>query len=94
VWPARLDSPSAPRSTTRARALLIGVLAVLALVLGTQQTAVAYPPTPPSAGEAATMLNALTVATPGSLDGYDRDLFPHRIGQSGNCELQSLLGTC
>jgi Protein of unknown function (DUF1524) len=89
-WSARLDSP-AKRPTTRARVLLTVVLAVVALALGSQQAAVAYPPTPPSASQAAAMLNALTVATPGSLDGYDRDLFPHWINQSGNCDTREVV---
>jgi hypothetical protein len=72
-------------------AVLAVVLASVALVLSTQQTAVAYPPTPPSAGEAAPMLAGLTVAPEGSSGGYDRDLFPHWINQSGACDTREVV---
>ena len=90
-WPSRLDPKPASPTTHRPRVLLAVMLAVVALVLGLPQAAVAYPPTPPSAGQATTMLNALTVAAPGSLDGYDRDLFPHWINQSGNCDTREVV---
>ena len=37
------------------------------------------------------MLADLTVETEGSLSGYDRDLFPHWIGQSGNCNTREVV---
>src|SRR5690606_30709631 len=43
-----------------------------------------YPPTPPSAAESAELLDGLTVADPGSRDGYDRDKFPHWSNQADN----------
>ena len=67
------------------------LVAAVALVLGTQQSAVAYPPTPPSAATAASMLAGLAVAAEGSLDGYDRDLFPHWINQSGSCDTREVV---
>jgi hypothetical protein len=56
---------------------LSAALAALTLVVSSQHVALAYPPTPPSATGASSMLAALTVATPRSCDGYDRALFPH-----------------
>ncbi|MEQ4204433.1 HNH endonuclease family protein [Actinopolymorpha sp. B17G11] len=81
----------ARRSPRKRPAILAVVLASVALVLSTQQSAVAYPPTPPSGGEAASMLAALTVAPEGSSDGYDRDLFPHWINQSGSCDTREVV---
>jgi hypothetical protein len=40
----------------------------------------------PSESTARTELAALTVAASGSLDGYDRDLFPHWISQGNSCD--------
>ncbi len=71
------------------------LLAVLALscaaLFGIAQPAVAYPPTPPSPSDAATMLNALTVAAPLSMDGYSRDRFPHWISQGNNCDTREVV---
>ena len=49
-------------------------------------SALAYPPTPPSASTAQTELNALTVKAEGSTSGYSRDLFPHWHIVSGTCD--------
>ncbi|GAA3755516.1 HNH endonuclease family protein [Plantactinospora mayteni] len=45
----------------------------------------ATPPGIPSKATAQSNLNALTVATQGSMTGYSRDLFPHWITISGAC---------
>ncbi|HZC25781.1 MAG TPA: HNH endonuclease family protein [Actinopolymorphaceae bacterium] len=84
-WHASVDRKHSSR-TRRIVLALSATLAALTLVVGSQQAAVAYPPTPPSASQASSMLSGLTVATPGSLDGYDRALFPHWIIQSGTCD--------
>ncbi|HEV7626977.1 MAG TPA: HNH endonuclease family protein [Streptomyces sp.] len=49
-------------------------------------TAQAEPPAPPSAAEAKTMLNGLTEQTEGSMDGYDREKFPHWSDQGDSCD--------
>jgi hypothetical protein len=49
-------------------------------------SALAYPPTPPSASTAQTELNALTVKAEGATSGYSRDLFPHWHIVSGTCD--------
>lgn len=64
---------------------LLLVLAVVVAVLATP-AALGYPPTPPSAGQAAAMLASLPVRAEGSLTGYSRDKFPHWIAQSGTCD--------
>jgi len=74
----------------RRRSLLLATVAApcaaFALMVSTGGTAQAEPPAPPSADEAKTMLGELTVKDPGSMDGYDRDKFPHWIDQGGNCD--------
>ncbi|GAA3287672.1 HNH endonuclease [Dactylosporangium vinaceum] len=69
------------------------VRAVVAVVLGGAVAAVgvaapagATPPGIPSKATAQTQLNALTVATEGSMSGYSRDKFPHWITISGTCD--------
>jgi Protein of unknown function (DUF1524) len=74
--------PGKPASQVFRRALLA---VAVTLVFGATP-ALAYPPTPPSEGAARTMLAGLTVQTEGSLAGYSRELFPHWIIQSGNCD--------
>lgn len=44
------------------------------------------PPGIPTASTAKSELASLTVAAQGSQDGYSRDLFPHWITISGNCD--------
>ncbi|MCZ9341042.1 hypothetical protein NGM37_25085, partial [Streptomyces sp. TRM76130] len=63
-------------------AALTGVMASVALFNG--PTASAALPTPVSAATARTYLASLTVAAE-NRTGYDRDLFPHWITQSGTC---------
>jgi hypothetical protein len=59
------------------------VAAALGAVLLAPSPASATPPGIPSAATAQSQLNALTVATQGSMSGYSRDLFPHWITISG-----------
>ncbi|MFF7166808.1 HNH endonuclease family protein [Streptomyces sp. NPDC008086] len=63
-------------------AALTGVIASVGLFNG--PTASAALPTPVSAATARTYLASLTVAAE-DRTGYDRDLFPHWITQSGTC---------
>lgn len=49
-------------------------------------TAQAEPPAPPSAAEAKTMLEGLTEKAEGSMDGYDREKFPHWSDQGDGCD--------
>ncbi|CAL9586254.1 MULTISPECIES: HNH endonuclease family protein [unclassified Streptomyces] len=63
-------------------AALTGVMASVALFNGPNASAAL--PTPVSASTARTYLASLTVATE-NRTGYDRDLFPHWITQSGTC---------
>jgi Protein of unknown function (DUF1524) len=72
---------------TPAFCITVSLLAV-ALVPGRSE---AYPPTPPSASEAAVMLAGLAVETEGSLSGYSRDLFPHWTTQSGSCNTREVV---
>lgn len=76
------------------RTPLIAAAATAGLVGGLalgSTTAQAAPPAPPSASEALTMLDGLPVAAEGSLDGYDRDLFPHWISQGDNCDTREVV---
>jgi hypothetical protein len=85
------------RQALRSRALRASTIvttfvtaAAVAVALG-QPAAVASPPEPPSAAEAAELLNGLTVAAEGSNDGYDRDKFPHWITQEGTCNTREVV---
>lgn len=81
------------RRPGRARTVLAIAAAVGGLVTGLLLApgAQAAPPTPPSAAEARTMLNILTVAAEGSMNGYDRDLFPHWISQGDSCDTREIV---
>lgn len=59
-----------------------------ALLLFTAGTgpAQAEPPAPPSASEAKTMLDGLSEKAEGSMDGYDREKFPHWADQGDGCD--------
>lgn len=73
----------------RRLAALAAVAAIGATVLVTgpsAQPALAYPPTPPGESVTRDHLTQLTVAPDGSMDGYDRDLFPHWSSQNGTCD--------
>jgi hypothetical protein len=60
-------------------------VAAIALVVAIPGSAGATPPNIPSLSTAQSELNALTVASEGSMTGYSRDLFPHWITISGSC---------
>lgn len=69
-------------------AALTGVIASVGLFNG--PTASAALPTPVSAATARTYLASLTVAAE-DRTGYDRDLFPHWITQSGTCNTREVV---
>lgn len=76
----------------RIRTVLGAVVAAGTLAaIGLAGPAQAYPPTPPSASESAAHLATLTVAAPGSMDGYSRDKFPHWINQGNNCNTREVV---
>ncbi|WP_181768357.1 HNH endonuclease family protein [Streptomyces albidus (ex Kaewkla and Franco 2022)] len=73
----------------RRKSVIITALAapcagLLLLVNGV--TAQAEPPAPPSASEAKTMLEGLNEQAEGSMDGYDREKFPHWSDQGEGCD--------
>ena len=70
---------------TKTRALLGSLLLSAVLTVGLAGSASATPPNIPSASTAWSELNALRVASEGSMTGYSRDLFPHWITISGSC---------
>jgi Protein of unknown function (DUF1524) len=65
--------------------VLLAPLTAVALLLVLVPPAAATPPNIPSAATAQAELNALSVASEGSMSGYSRDLFPHWIAISGAC---------
>ena len=67
---------------------LTALIASVAVLNG--PTASAALPTPVSAATARTYLASLTVATE-NRTGYDRDLFPHWITQSGTCNTREVV---
>lgn len=69
-------------------AALTGLIASVGLFNG--PTASAALPTPVSAATARTYLASLTVAAE-DRTGYDRDLFPHWITQSGTCNTREVV---
>lgn len=68
------------------RRIAVLVATVLALAALPVSPASATPPGIPSLSSAQSKLDALTVATEGSMSGYSRDLFPHWITVSGSCD--------
>ncbi|NYH78952.1 hypothetical protein FHR84_002277 [Actinopolyspora biskrensis] len=81
---------SVPRKTAAAILAALPLLATLSC--GGPSTATEYeaaPPGTPSAAEAADLLDELRVAPEGSMDGYDRDEFPHWAKAEGrNCNVR------
>ncbi|KEI44609.1 HNH endonuclease family protein [Saccharopolyspora rectivirgula] len=67
------------------RATLAALPLTAALGLSAATPAAAEPPGIPSPSEAAAQLAQLTVAPEGSMDGYDRDKFPHWSEGPDNC---------
>lgn len=73
-------------TSTRARAAILPVIAAAGISLfGLAAPANATPPGIPDAATAKGYLNQLKVAPDGSMEGYDREKFPHWSEQSGNC---------
>ncbi len=60
-------------------------------MLGLTGSASAIPPDIPSAATARTELAGLTVAPDGSMDGYDRDKFPHWHTIEGSCNTREMV---
>lgn len=75
--------------TLRNSAVALGATA--ALTFAGAGTALAEPPGIPTPTEAETQLESLTVAPDGSLDGYDRDEFPHWSSHEDNCNTRELV---
>lgn len=68
------------------RATLTAAPLAALLTFGLVAPAEAEPPGIPAPDEASTMLGELTVAPEGSMDGYDRDKFPHWSEGSDGCD--------
>lgn len=69
----------------RIRAAVTALPLAVALGLSSAQPAVADPPGIPDPDAAHQMLDELQVARDGSMDGYDRDKFPHWQEGPDNC---------
>lgn len=76
-------------STMRRTLTVVGASA--ALTLGLAGTAAGEPPGIPDPDTATTQLAELTVAPDGSMDGYDRDRFPHWSDQGDNCNTREVV---
>lgn len=61
------------------------IFALVAMAAVWSTPAAALPPDIPSKAVIQSELNGLSVATEGSMTGYDRDKFPHWVTISGNC---------
>ncbi|GAA4262473.1 HNH endonuclease family protein [Dactylosporangium darangshiense] len=68
------------------RVLAAAVIGGAAVLVVAAAPAGATPPGIPSKATAQSQLNALAVATEGSMSGYSRDKFPHWITISGSCD--------
>jgi Protein of unknown function (DUF1524) len=85
------------RSIRRSRLYRLAAPAAVALatsfagVIGVDAPADAYPPEPPDAATSLEHLNAITEADEGSMDGYDRDQFPHWITIEGSCDTREMV---
>ncbi|OEV02588.1 HNH endonuclease family protein [Streptomyces oceani] len=71
-----------------AAAVFLAICTAMVLTNGSAQAA---PPTPPNAEEARTMLGELTEESEGSMDGYDRDKFPHWSDQGDSCDTREAI---
>lgn len=60
-------------------------------MVGLAGSASAIPPGIPDAATAQSELGQLTVAPDGSMDGYDRDKFPHWHAVEGNCNTREMV---
>jgi Protein of unknown function (DUF1524) len=79
--------------TKSGKAGIFGASLLLAAgaVVGLGGSAAAVPPNIPDAATARAELAALTVAPDGSMDGYDRDLFPHWSTIEGSCNAREMV---
>jgi Protein of unknown function (DUF1524) len=89
--PLRRSSRIRPALYARRTAVIGGLAALVATLTLSGPAAQAEPPAPPDTATAVQELNALTVQTEGSNDGYSRDLFPHWIQQGDNCDTREVV---
>jgi hypothetical protein len=73
------------------KAFVGAILLTAGAMIGLGGSAQATPPGIPSADTARTELAALTVAPDGSMDGYDRDKFPHWHAVDGACNTREVV---
>jgi hypothetical protein len=73
------------------KAFVASLVLAAGAVVGLGGSAEAIPPGIPSASTAQQELSALTVAPDGSMDGYDRDKFPHWHAVEGNCNTREMV---
>jgi hypothetical protein len=79
------------RSRARWIGLTVAALTAITFAGPLASPATATPPNIPSKSTAQSELDALTVASEGSMSGYSRDLFPHWIIISGNCDTREVV---
>jgi hypothetical protein len=79
------------RSRARWIGLTVAALTAITFAGPLASPAAATPPNIPSKSTAQSELDALTVASEGSMSGYSRDLFPHWIIISGNCDTREVV---
>jgi hypothetical protein len=65
--------------------LVVALLVFVVTAVAVAPTAAAFPPDVPSKSQVQSELNALRVASEGSMTGYSRDKFPHWHTVSGTC---------
>ncbi|GAB1511363.1 HNH endonuclease family protein [Actinophytocola sp. KF-1] len=65
--------------------LVVALLVFAVTAVAVAPNAAAFPPDVPSKSQVQSELNALRVASEGSMSGYSRDLFPHWHTVSGTC---------
>jgi len=75
----------------KVRVIGASLLVAAGSLLGLTGSASAIPPDIPSAATARTELAGLTVAPDGSMDGYDRDKFPHWNTVEGSCNTREMV---
>lgn len=73
------------RPTRGLMIVLVALLAFVVTAVAVAPNAAAFPPDVPSKSQVQSELNALRVATEGSMTGYSRDKFPHWHTVSGTC---------
>lgn len=87
--------PTVPKRRSRiisnGRRGLVALSASAVLTVGMASTAAADPPNIPDEATARAQLAELTVAADGSMDGYDRDKYPHWSSHPDNCNTRELV---